>query len=162
MNIPGYSYATINDTDRINPNNHQNIYHGTAKISPTDCNTHNGLPAGGTDIDLVRHAEPPPARKEPSAFIGTVPFPKAPGFEAGAAYWAGEDGWVYHINDWPGYDINQVLEGRIPDGKGGYRGPFHIGEQEVAVPARVPKNKIVKIGKVVMQRGGLAVTWGLK
>lgn len=114
----------------------------------------------GSDIDLIRHTEPPPAWPVASAFIGTVPFPKAPGYDAGAVYWADEGGWVYHIDSWPGYDLNALLDGKIPDGMGGYRGPKHCGEQEVAIPAPVPMQSIRRVGIVERLRGGLAVRWG--
>lgn len=55
--------------------------------------------------------------------------------------------------------MNAVLEGRIPDGKGGFRGPLLRGEQEIAIPAGIPIVKIVKIGKVKSTRGGLVVSW---
>lgn len=53
-----------------------------------------GLPARGNDIDLIRHAEPPPARTEESAFRGTVNFPISPARNVGACFWAGADGFM--------------------------------------------------------------------
>ena len=157
--IPGYFYATIGDSERVVPFMQFNVYHGTSDLSHEACLKQGGLPMRGNDIDLIRHAEPPPERLALSAFIGTVPFPRAPGYDAGAVYWAKEGGWVYHIHSWPGYDLNSVLEGRIPDGMGGYRGLKHCGEQEIAIPAAVPLSSIQRVGIVERLRGGLAVKW---
>lgn len=158
-NIPGYYYATIGDKAQVSAQTQLNVYHGTCLVDVDCYRRNNGLPKRGGDIDLIRHAEPPPTREEPSAFIGTVPFPNAPGFKAGAVYWADDGGFVYHIKDWPGYDINCLLEGRIPDGKNGFRGPKNCGEQEIAIPAAVPLSNICKVGKVEKLRGGLVVKW---
>ena len=158
--IPGYRFATILDLDQVTPELQFNVYHGTSLVTADICEKMNGLPARGKDIELTRHVEPTSGREQESAFVGTVRFPVAPGYDAGAAFWAGAGGWVYHINEWPGYDINMVLEGRIPDGKGGFRGPLLTGEQEIAIPARVPRSNIVKIGVVQSRRGGLVVCWG--
>ncbi len=157
--IPGYTFATLADKIVVKPQTQIDVYHGTSSVTQQECNALNGLPAKGKDIDLIRHIEPPPNRAEASAFIGTVQFPVSPAHDAGAAYWAGDGGWVYHIREWPGYDIDRLLQGRIPDGKGGYRNPLMYGEQEVAIPARVPMKKIEKVGRVRMARGGPVVDW---
>lgn len=143
---------------KVTPLIQSNIYYGTSDVPPAICDGR-GLPSKGTDIDLVRHAEPLPSALEKSAFIGTCPFPQAPGYSAGALFWAGEDGWVYHIDKWPGYHLS-ILDGHIPDGKGGFRGILHVGELETAIPAPVPMSNIVKIGAVVRLRRGLAIEWG--
>lgn len=155
--IPGYEFATIRDANKVQPQKQLDVYHGTAYVTSEQCQREDGLPFKGMDIDLVRHVEPPPSAESNSAFIGTVSFPSYPGTNAGAAYWADEGGWVYHIVDWPGYDINLLLNMQIPDGRGGFRGPLMPGEQEIALPARIPLAHISKIGLVNRKRGGLAV-----
>jgi hypothetical protein len=159
FDIPGYKYATILDKDRVEPMIFQAIYHGTSELQPEKIKLFGGLPAKGMDIDLVRHVEPLPGAAENSAFRGTVQFPLSPGFDSGAALWAGEGGWVYKISDYPGYDICRLLEGKIPDGNGGFRGPLMSGEQEVAIPARVSSSKIRAVGDVVLRRGRYRVVW---
>jgi hypothetical protein len=155
--IPGFEFATIRDANRVKPQKQLDVYHGTAYVDMEQCWREDGLPFKGSDIDLVRHVEPPPADDRISAFIGSCPFPLYPGADAGAALWAGVGGWVYHITNWPGYDINSLLSMQIPDGRGGFRGPHMVGEQEVALPARIPMSHISKIGRVRQKRGGLAV-----
>jgi hypothetical protein len=122
--------------------------------------TYDGLPARGDDVDLIRHVEPPPTRERESAFRGTCVFPKMACGTAGAVFWAGEDGYVVDIRDYPGYNISELLDGRIPNGMGGFRGPNNPAEQETAIPARVPMSYIARCGHVVAgRRGQLVVDW---
>lgn len=134
------------------------VYHGSSTFSPTELTGADGLPLRGNDIDLIRHIEPPTTRAEESAFRGTVPFPSYPAITGSAVDWAGEGGWIFQVSDWRGYDVNAELEGRIPDGKGGFRGPL-MEEQEIAIPARVPARFVTRVGKVKRGRIGLVVDW---
>ena len=157
---PGYKFAKIYDLT-VYPQRQSSVYHGTSLVSKEKCINQNGLPMRGNDIDLIKHVEPPAGQGANSAFIGTVYFPESPAYDDfGAATWADEGGWVYHIQDWPGYDVNCLLAGRIKDGKGGFRSPHMCGEQEIAIPAMVPRKHILRIGKVERSRRGLTVTWG--
>jgi hypothetical protein len=152
--IPGYQFATIG-AQKVSPTPQHDVYHGTSRLTPEEFKSGNGFPLRGNDIDLIRHVEPPPGRKDESAFLGTVFFPSLP--EVGATEWAMEGGWVYHIHDWPGYCIETLLKGKIPTFNG-YRDP-HMKELEIALPAGIPSSHIKKIGLVVAKRGGLAVNW---
>lgn len=156
--IPGYAFASIGESI-VHPLNHANLYHGTCLTDPTDFYGNGGFKLRGKDIDLIRHVEPPPSRIEESAFMGTVNFPVATYGEAGAADWAGSGGWVYHIQQWPGYDVQQLLEGKIPDGKGGFRGPL-MREREIAIPAGAPNDHLQKVGDVVEgRRNNCRIAW---
>lgn len=56
----------------------------------------------------------------------------------------------------PGYDVCKLLEGQIDDGKGGFRGTL-MREQEIAIPARVSREYVARIGVVVQRRRGVSV-----
>lgn len=156
--IVGLKFALVN-AKKVQPAIFPVLYHGTAEESPEIFTENSGLPARGKDVDLIRHVEPPVARDETSAFRGTVPYPQSPALDAGACHWAGAGGWVYEIKNYLGYDINQVLEGRVPNGIGGFRNPHTTGEQEVAIPARVPNAFVARIGYVKSRRRGYSVDW---
>lgn len=155
--IPGYAFALIG-TKQVLPKRFPLLYHGTHEVDPQCLVANNGLPPKGSDIDLIRHIEPPPSREIPSAFRGTVPFPIFPAFRAGAAEWAGEGGWVFEVSGWPGYDIAELLTGNIPTGLGEFRSPL-MEEQEVAIPAPVPREHITKVGNVVARVRGISIDW---
>ena len=157
--IVGYRFATVNGRP-VESLPCLLVYHGTSDVSPSQCRTYRGLPARGTDIELIRQVEPPPARSAESAFRGTMNYPESLVRDvAGACGWAGERGWVFEIRSYRGYDVESLLDLRIPDGKGGFRSPL-MKEQEIAIAARVPERFIVRIGDVVEGRRGLAVDWG--
>lgn len=145
---PGFSYATVNGSP-VKPYTYPSLWHGTSEITKEIFIAESGLPKKGTDIELTRHVEPPPQRESPSAFRGTVQFPLSPDKSSGACLWAGDNGLIFHITEFPGYDVNTLLEGKILDGMGRYRAPLHYGEQEIAIPARVPKSYVSYIGRVV-------------
>lgn len=147
--IRGYSYAMIG-AKRVNPLQYECLYHGTDFETPESVEIYQGLPERGDNIDLLNHVEPPPlgCKEEGnnSAFRGTVLFPNFPAcFELGASFWAGEGGWVYLIKNWIGYDTNQIFEGNVPDGRGGYRGALRPGECEIVTTARVPLQNISNV-----------------
>lgn len=159
--IPGYMNALVGNLT-VDSMKVLCAYHGTNITSPEDFLRLSGLPARGTDTDLIKHVEPPAGHSQNSAFRGTVPYPVYPAVEGPscAAEWADLGGWVYEVSNWRGYDINTVLEGRIPNGKGGYRGPLMKGENETAISARVPARYISRIGQVNKGRGNrLVVDW---
>lgn len=147
MVIPGFDYATAAG-QIVKPVTFPVLWHGSSTESLDDFRTHNGLPARGTDIELIHHVEPETSTNSNTAFRGTVHFPISPDQRAGACLWAQDNGLIFLIKGFPGYDVNALLEGRIPDGKGGYRSPRHAGEQEIAIPARVPNTYIDCIGRV--------------
>jgi hypothetical protein len=157
-NIAGYRYATV-EGKVVHPLKFALTYHGSADTSPEVFLRHQGLPARGTDIELTKHVEPSPGQATNSAFRGTVNFPLSPLKDAGAALWAGDGGWIYEIRDYPGYDVNQLLEGKISSGMGGYRSNSMVGEQEIAVPARVLREAVARVGHVVERARGPSVDW---
>jgi hypothetical protein len=131
-------------------------FHGTN--IPPEVATKEGLPARGNDWRLLEHTQENPD----SAFRGTTAIVSDPVNEGGAAYWAGEGGYVYEIRGVPTWDVNQALEGQVPT-PGGYRGNIMYGENELAIPARVPAEKIVRWGVVKSAAGGrLRVEWHTK
>lgn len=155
--IPGFDYAQACGKD-VYPEKYLQLFHGTADVSPLVCAQQAGLPRKGDNIELLKHIEPLPGEQNDSAFRGTMQFPMSPACDASPAFWAGEGGWVFEIHDFPGYDVGQLLDGKIDDGKGGFRGP-RMKEQEVAIPARVPRVYIKRIGVVVEGRRGPVVNW---
>lgn len=143
--IPGYLYANCGEA-RLTPDVFFHLYHGAqADIEPAFVAA-KGLPFRGTDIDLARHADHPVGYDpDKSAFRGTVPFPIYPGFTHGAAHWASIGGLVFEICEWRGYDLTK-LEGLIST-VAGYRSSL-MQEQEIAIPARVPRRFVSRIADV--------------
>lgn len=126
-------------------------WHGTHEVPPAVA-FEQGLPARGTNVDLINHVEAGGG----SAFRGTTPFPMSPDRQAGAALWAGEGGFVYDVRGVPTWDTNALLQGRRPvaGGLGGYGGNLMAGEIESAIPARVPRENIAGAYPVLEGRGG--------
>lgn len=147
MVIPGFDFATAAGTV-VQPQTFAVLWHGSSTETLENFRAQRGLPARGTDIELIHHVEPETIANPDTAFRGTVPFPLSPDKQSGACLWAQDNGLIFQIRDFPGYDINALLEGRIPDGKGGYRSPRYAGEQEIAIPARVPITYVAYIGRV--------------
>ncbi|WP_189688758.1 hypothetical protein [Pseudorhodoferax aquiterrae] len=159
-NIPGYLSALIGSSEVVESHYLERAYHGTSKVAPDDARRELGLPRRGDVLDLLLHVEPPPQwDTERSAFRGTVPFPAYPAFpHQSAAEWAAEHGWVYEVCGFRGYELNSLLDLRIPNGRGGFRRPL-MQENETAIPARVPCRFITKVGQVLQGRSGLVVEW---
>ncbi|MDO3578255.1 hypothetical protein [Ralstonia pseudosolanacearum] len=147
MVIPGFDYATAAGKV-VKPQTFSVLWHGSSTETLEDFRTHSGLPARGTDIELIHHVEPETNTNPNTAFRGTVPFPLSPDKQSGACLWAQDNGLIFQIKDFPGYDVNALLEGRIPDGMGRYRSPRYTAEQEIAIPARVPSAYVAYIGRV--------------
>ena len=83
-----------------------------------------------------------------SALRGTTAFAASPDGEIpGAADWAMEGGVVVEIRGVPGWNVNTQLAGRVPTTLG-YRGNLMTGEAELAIPARVAPENIVRAGIV--------------
>lgn len=155
--IPGYLYATCGEA-KLTPEVFLELHHGaSAEVEPAFVAS-KGLPLRGNDIDLARHADQPAGYKSTdSAFRGTVPFPAYPGFTNGAVHWAGSGGLVFEIHQWRGYDLTK-LEGRIST-VAGHRSSL-MQEQEIAIPARVPKRYVARIADVKENiRGQLIPVW---
>ena len=69
-------------------------------------------------------------------------MPLTPGAETGPAAWAGDGGWGYEIDGAATWDVNAALEGQVRTVEG-FRGPLMAGENEHAVLANVPRERIV-------------------
>lgn len=146
--------AILPNGKRIPPDHYSGGYHGTNEIPP-ELAFKEGLPERGTNWDLKAHAEAEPG----SAYRGTTHVIYDPVIEQGAAQWAGEGGWVYEISGVPTWDVNKALQGRVPVAGGGFRGNLDMLqlENELAIPARVPPNKIKRAGQVELDSIGRPV-----
>jgi hypothetical protein len=139
---------------KLAPDSYGGGFHGTDE--PPQVVTRQGLPERGDDWRLLEHAE----GRSSSALRGTTAVASDPVNEGGAAYWAGEGGYVYEIRGVPTWNVNKNLEGRVPTGGGRFRGNLMHGENEYAIPARVPPEKIKRWGVVKADpRGRLYVDW---
>jgi hypothetical protein len=135
------------------------LFHGTDDFPPDLVRTKfDGLPSRGRNLDLLNHVEPLSAGHNDSAFRGATLHFQTPTKDAGAALWT-SDGWVYEIHDFPGYDINQIFEGRISDGMGRFRGSKYSGELEIAIPARVKLENIKRYCSFAQGRRGFRQVW---
>lgn len=112
-------------------------YYGTDALTPEQV-FNEGLPARGGNLDLQMHAE----GAADTAFRGTCTMPITPGAETGPAAWAGNGGWVYEIDGTASWDVNASLQGRIKTADG-FRGALMPGENEHAMLAGVPRERIV-------------------
>ena len=140
----------------IPPDSCSGGYYGcdSATLTPEYVFEH-GLPARGSNWDLLNHAE----QKGGSAFRGTtklVTFPNG----GGAAAWADEGGWVYEVTCVPSWDVNKHLQGRrlvadIAVGRQRFGGNLVIGEHEHAIPSRVPPEHVKRCGCVVSSAAGV-------
>lgn len=148
---PKLLQAILPDGTKVNPSSNGGGYHGSNTINPKAALKH-GLPAKGNDWRLKEHSE----EAGNSAFRGTTAMVSEPVSGNGAAYWAGKGGWVFEIRKVPSWDVNILLEGRVPT-LAGYRGNLMHGENETAIPAKVAPQNIKAYGKVVSENGRLKV-----
>jgi hypothetical protein len=125
-------------------------YYGTNEITPATA-FEKGLPARGPNTELLPHAR----QGQDSAFRGTTTkvFDEAGG--GGAGEWAQDGGWVYKIDGTPSWDMNAQLEGRVPLPDGTFGGNPMPGENEGAILAGVPRERIVGAIPINELDGGL-------
>lgn len=135
--------ALLPDGTAVPPGSYMGGFHGTCRITPEEA-MRTGLPARGNDWRLRDHVE---ASGPTSAFRGVTDVVSEPVSGNGAAYWAGCGGWVYEIRGVPSWEVNATLEGRIPTPTG-FRGNLMTAEQEIAIPAAVPPERIKAYGLV--------------
>lgn len=146
--------AILPDGSKAKPSSFSGGYHGTDAISP-EVAFKKGLPGRGSDMRLKEHTE----AAGNSAFRGTTMVVYDPVSGNGAAAWAGKGGWVYEVRGVPGWDVNALLDGRVQKVGGGFRGNLMYGEQELAIPAAVPRERIKRAGRVMEDaQGRLRVT----
>lgn len=148
---PAKLQAVLPDGKKADPTSFGGGFHGTNSINPKAALKH-GLPGRGSDWRLKEHAE----EAGNSAFRGTTPVVSDPISGNGAAYWAGEGGWVFEIRRIPSWDVNSLLTGRVST-LAGFRGNLMHGENETAIPAKVTPRQIKAYGKVVSENGKLKV-----
>jgi hypothetical protein len=132
------------------PENHPWVLYNAPGMTWDEVKAHDGLPSRGTNHDLHAYVERT-AGDEASkyAFRGTTKLLAHPGNdEVGACAWAGVGHVVLMISGVPAWDVNPLLEGRIRTADGRFRGNKVHGEQEYAVDARVPLNRIIAYGIV--------------
>jgi hypothetical protein len=154
--------AILPDGTAISPDSYSGGYYGTADLSP-DVVTKSGFPARGDNWNLQNHTEElwryNPKQVNDSAFRGTTSVPSDPANQGGAAYVAGEGGYVYEVRGVPTWDVNKALQGRV-GAPGSFRGNLMHGENEYVIPAKVPPENIVRWGEVKADRTGrLYVKW---
>jgi hypothetical protein len=148
-NVP---QAILPNGRSVPPTSWHGGYHGTSTIPP-EIALVRGLPGRGDDLRLQEHSE----SKSHSAFRGLTEFVSDPVSGNGAAYWADEGGWVYEVRGVPIWDVNTLLEGRVPT-PNGFRGNLMYGESELATLAAVPPERIKAWGRVEADsQGRLAV-----
>jgi hypothetical protein len=133
--------AILPDGRAVKPDGYGGGFHGT-QLAP-DVVLRRGLPPRGDDWRLLEHSE----QRGRSAFRGVTEVVADPVSRNGAAYWADVDGWVYEIRGVAGWNVNALLEGRVPV-PGGYRGNLMRGEQETAIVGQVPPERIKAYGRV--------------
>jgi hypothetical protein len=140
---------------RAPPTSFSGGFHGNTV--PPDFVMIHGLPGQGRNLRLLEHAD---SDISDAAFRGTTSMVADPVTQSGAAYWAGEGGWVYEIRHVPTWDVNLLLAGRVKR-NGKYIGNHWIGENEQAVSAYIPPQKIARYGRVVMSASGILYvrTW---
>jgi hypothetical protein len=141
---------------RIPPDHYMGGFHGTSEIGP-EVAFKDGLPERGTNWSLKEHV----AQQPGSAFRGTTELISDPVTQQGAAYWAGEGGWVYQIEGVPTWSVNAALEGRVPVAGVGYTGNILVIENEGAIPARVLPSNIKRAGQAELDSLGRPIvrTW---
>jgi len=157
---PGVEYALINGK-KVFPQTHSRLFHGGSKSTlgypegmpakEVAANIYkDGLPARGNNIDLAEHANGADDR----AFRGTTTMAQTPDGQAGAVLWADEGGLVVELKNVKGYDVNQLLGGRVKKPDGTFGGNSMMGEQEIAVPGAISPEQIESISVVVRNARG--------
>lgn len=148
--------AILPDGREARPDHYGGGFHGTTQVQPTVA-LKQGLPQRGADWRLKEHSE----QKGCSAYRGCTLVASEPITGNGAAYWAGKGGWVYEIRGVPSWNVNRQLEGRVKTIQGMYRGNLMHGENEIAIPARVPSERIKAYGQVEEDSSGrlFVKTW---
>lgn len=116
------------------------VYHGT-DISPEQVLAEGGLgmrETGRNNTDLIEHMLQAPD----SAFRGSSATAEIP------AEFAGEGGYVYRIEGVPGYDINTIIGQPGVSTNIGGRWVVPLAESEIAIPRKIPLDKIISWGRV--------------
>lgn len=127
-------------------------YYGISDLLPEVAFTQ-GLPIKGSCIDLLWHA----SKGYGSRFRGTTSFLMvSEKLGQGAMCWADVGGWVYELDNIPGWDVEKLLFGIVPTPTGFTGAPFP-GELEGAIDSRIPPHMIRRAGQVIRRRKHLKV-----
>jgi hypothetical protein len=145
--VPKGPKVRLPNGEWVSPTGYGPVYTGTDV--PPEVALTKGLPERGSNWDLQNHVE----GGKDSALRGGTLIASDPVTGQGAASWAGEGNWVYHIDGLPSWDTNSLLEGRVRT-PGGYRGNVMCGEGEHSIPARVPPQFIKEYGRVELNSRG--------
>lgn len=128
------------------------LYHG-ANVSPETVLANNGFPARGKNPDILNHVNEGPDTMFRGATTDVTNMDRDNAI--GAAHWADDGHWVYHIAEVPYWDTNKVLDGQVWNPlEHRFGGNPKHGEHEMAIPAEVPLAHIVAWGKVERSRAG--------
>ncbi|MHB2018929.1 MAG: hypothetical protein ACYCW6_18440 [Candidatus Xenobia bacterium] len=143
-------HAILPDGSEAAPTDYGGGFHGTSEVPP-EVALKDGLPAHGDDWNLLEHVY----QDGNSAFRGATRYITDPVRDTGAAYWAGQGGWVYDVEHVPTWDVNALLEDRIPNPDGfGYRSNPVYGENEMAIPGHILPQNIRRWGQVASDATG--------
>ena len=127
-------------------------YYGTSDLTPDVVFTE-GVPLKGVCVDLLRHA----GKGSGSRFRGTTPILVVnEALGQGAMCWADVGGWVYELDNIPGWDVERLLDGKVPTASG-FGGAPYPGEMEGAIDSRIPGSMIRRGGQVMRLRRFLVV-----
>ncbi|CRM19842.1 hypothetical protein [Pseudomonas sp. 24 E 13] len=128
-------------------------YYGTSYLHPSVAFIE-GLPLKGFCVDLLRHA----GKGHDSRFRGTTPFLMVnETLGQGAMCWAELGGWVYELDNIPGWNVEKLLNGKVPT-VSGFTGAPYPGEMEGAIDSRIPPSMIRRAGQVIKLRRFLTVS----
>jgi filamentous hemagglutinin len=160
--VPGEASATMYGRT-VTPQGQGTLFHGTNRETLGLNNMSieqaaqyvktNGLAARGTNIELKDHV----AGLPDTAFRGTTSELGSMNKDAGALYWAGEDGLVIEVVGVKGYDIN-ALKATSNQGGGlsGWAQEKALGgELEISIPAQVKPANIGRVGKTYIDGNGV-------
>jgi O-acetyl-ADP-ribose deacetylase (regulator of RNase III) len=167
---PGTTHATMYG-EVVTPQGQGTLFHGASReslglsgmsIDEAALNVKtNGLSARGGNIELQDHV----AGVEDTAFRGTTNIVASPNKDAGALYWASDDGLVIEIVGVKGYDVNAL---RATSSQGGglsgmAQGKALGGELEVSIPAQVKPENIGRVGEIYIDKyGNKKIKWIIK
>lgn len=159
---PGETSATMYG-QTVTPQGQGTLFHGASReslglsgMSIEQAATQikaNGLSARGTNIELKDHV----AGLPDTAFRGTTNITASPTKDAGALYWASDDGLIVEIVGVKGYDINAL---KAPSNQGGGLSGWAQekalgGELEISIPAQVRPENIGRVGNVYINENGV-------
>jgi hypothetical protein len=132
LSEPSFLGRRVTPTDR-----NYTGWHGNT-VTPTQLRAVGGFKAKGTNGDLYEHML---ARGKPSQYMGTTRIAQTHKGGLGAAAWADEGGWVYHVEADEAWDIERVYSENQHLVQGSTGNPV-AGEMEVAVRANIPWERI--------------------